>query len=183
MIFRDDLRKHGWGTDIAMDASDGALDHRDEPLDGATWLAEIARLATDVGETRAADHQRLIRRAFHLSRLAPDPLWAVFASPLSEAEFERELEHAGADGAAAGLLNRNLELQIVEPDGQLLAVVRSPALEASGHSVSRSYAIGIIGAWINCIFAAAELGRETGSSVIPDPRISLSEQRPRSTRH
>lgn len=166
-----------------MDVPGGVLDRRDEPLDVVAWLAAIGRLATDAGEAPAADHPRLIRRAFHLSRLAPDPLWAVFASPLSEADFERELELAGADCAAAGLLNRNLELQIVEPDGHLFAVVRSRALGASGQGVSRSYALGVIGAWINCIFAAAELGTATGSPVIPDPRISLSEQRPKSTRH
>jgi hypothetical protein len=166
-----------------MDAPDGALDPREEPLDVAAWFAAIGRLAGDLGDTQAAGHPRVVRRAFHLSRLAPDPLWAVFASPLSDEEFERELELAGADGAAAGFLNRNLELQIIERDGQRLAEVRSPALGASGQSVALSYALGVVGAWISCIFAAAQLVTEPDSSVIPARHISQSGQLPKSSRH
>lgn len=166
-----------------MNAPDDAARRRDEPLDLATWLREIGRLKSDLNGAGEESHARLLRRAFHLSRLAPDPLWAEFASPLSEAEFERDLERSEPDIAAAGLINPSLELKTIKPDGHFSAVVRSPALGASGQYVASAYTIGVIGAWINCICAIAELGAEAGSPVIPDQHRSQSERRPRSTRH
>lgn len=166
-----------------MNGPNETAEDRGEPLDLATWLREVGRLQSSLAGAGEADQARLLRRAFHLSQLAPDPLWAVFASSRNEAEFEWELEERETDEAAGSLINPSLELQAIKPDGHFTAVVGAPALGVSGRYVSSTYTGGVIGAWINCICAVAELGAEAGSQVIQDPRRSLSGQRPTSTSH
>lgn len=140
-----------------MNAPDDAAQFRAEPLDITTWLGELGRVMSELNGAAEENAERLLRRAYFLSHLAPASLWALVGSPRTEDAIERELENGVSDRAIAGLINRSLELRTVNQRGLVSAVVGSPGLGVSGRWESRSEAIAVVGAWIQCSLALVEL--------------------------
>lgn len=166
-----------------MNAPDDAAHYRDEPLDLTTWLAEIERVLDDLNGASAAEAERLIRRSFYLSHLAPPPLWSVVASPQSEAAFERMLEDMAPDEAVDGLIGRRLELRTADRHGLVAAVLTAQDWGVTGHWESRSPAIAIVGAWVKCALALADRIGAGTAPELTDPRRSRSSRHLKSTEH
>lgn len=83
---------------------------RDEPLDLPTWFDRARKLCETLGGLEAAPCPDVIlRQAFYLSKLLPDPLWDLFSAPAGEAEFEELLASGDATFAAGAFLNAELD--------------------------------------------------------------------------
>lgn len=158
--------------------------YRDEPLDPVIWFAEARRLRKDLSRSDSHEaRERMVRRAYYLSRLLPDPLWAIFTCSCPEEEFERLLENGPVDAAAERLVNPRLKASTISSGETFAVSVRFPEIGIGGRHVAGSSALGVVGAWLECIFAVEAKGWEQALRVSTDPHKSPAEQPPMSSEH
>lgn len=157
---------------------------RDGPLDPAIWFAEARRLAATLARSDSDENrERLLRRAYYLSRLLPDPLWAIFGCPYTDDVFERVLENEPIASAVEIFVNPRLIVTTITSGGTFAVSLRSPDVAAGGRHVGASPVVGTIGAWLSCIFAVEAKGWEQALSVSTDPLKSPAERHPQSSEH
>ncbi len=166
-------------TDRKLDAAS-----RIEPLEIDVWVREVDRLRADVGHAREEDAiARFLRRAFHLVRLTPDPLWLLFGSRWDELEFERCLERGDVNRCLDNLINPGLEAALAKPDGVFEATVRAADLGVAGHSTAADHVTAFLRAWLDCILTVYGSLAESATFRDLDRHRSLSEPHRRSSEH
>lgn len=74
-----------------------------ETLDPVTWLAQVRRLADGV-HTGGPAPEHHIRKAYHLVRLAPEPLSRAFPDPMDEGALEAMLAAQQYEAAALSVV-------------------------------------------------------------------------------
>lgn len=153
----------------------------DEPLDPQSWVEAITRLNTRVASDPNPSHfARHLRNAYALSRLAPAALFDIFAAEPTEAEYEQFLLADDLYKASIELLNPELKLVIVKPDGTVKLEIHAPIFGALG-AANDEFPRGIVLAWTKCVMEVAALANELDEAVShPAPRIPRSGQHPQS---
>lgn len=165
-----------------MTASDDAL-FREEPLDLSTWLSETGRVLDELNRATEADEERLLRRSFHLSHLAPPPLWAVLSSRQTEAAFEQALAQGVSAEAMGGLVNPKLKRDVTERHGLIAVELTSEEWGVTGEWESRSEVLALIGAWVKCSLALVARIGAARAAELTDPRKSRSARHLKSSEH
>ena len=155
-----------------------------EPLDPETWFNQVERLH---GIARAMDGEApdaAIRRAYHLSRLAPGPLRQIIPSSLDESALEALLECGGYESAVMALFGNQAGITIkkyaTSPD-----VTVSVSLEESGvvgRGKHHTFAKALLEAWAQCLVNIGKAA-QTRDFTDRDLRKFLGGSRPNSTEH
>lgn len=158
---------------------------RPQPLDIAPWLKAIGNLRADVAVVPDNSKiSRLIRRAYHLSLISPDPFWPLFSAPSEEKAFESSLDGECLSTSLDQLINPALVVVLSKPNGKFEATVRVCELGLAGRGAGPDRARATLTAWCDCIsLMHAELERMMGSFKDPDPHRSRSSQDRSSTWH
>ena len=158
---------------------------RIESLDATIWLEAIRGLSADVmtlPDEPSTD--RLMRRAYHLSLLAPDPFWRFFAAPIDEEAFEASIESGDPGESLDQLINPALLVETAKPDGKFEATVRVSELDLVGRGAGSDQTRAVLTAWCDCIVLMhSELERMLASFSDPGSRKSQSSQDRSPTRH
>lgn len=160
------------------------MDQPDEPLDPQSWIAAITRLHDRAAaDDEPTHHERYLRSAHTLSRLAPAALGDIFASEASEAEYDEFLRSSDLYNASIELLNPALKLVIAKPDGTLNLEVHAPIFDAFGIA-NDVFPRAIVLAWTQCVMAMADRVYEIESDVMrPGLHTRRSEPHPPSSSH
>ena len=178
------------GTGVEKLSSDvgpsvSQLRGRVEPLHMATWLKQLRDLGSHLDTlAEGSAIETLVRRAFHLSVLSPDPFWRWFAAPCNGEAFEACMDREGVAAGLDQLINPALAVDLVKPDGNFEASVQLAEVELTGTGVGSDRARAVLTAWLDCIAKLhAECEKVVASLREQDPRRSRSSPDRSSTLH
>jgi hypothetical protein len=152
-----------------------------EPLEPHLWFDEIAALGARIEALGEQVPDAVIRKAFYLAQLAPEPLRPLFGAELREDRLELLLDCEAHEQAA---------LLLISPSGtfSLERAARADHFSAQitllpdalpGRGVGHTAATALLAAWVACFSSLAELCSNSG----PGPYRSRFEQPPQSTEH
>ena len=146
---------------------------RPEPLDLPTWIEAIrGALPFLLEEPDETVVSRALRKAFHLSRLTPDPIRSLFATQSDEGTYEHLLQSGDLEGAARALLTPALSIESSKPDGKFVVCIQASGIDSRGTGASSHPAAAILAAWFSCISSALAHAAEDGGALSQDRRIS-----------
>ncbi len=126
-----------------------------KPLDAGLWFREIERLAASCAQDRREREDRAVRRAYHLTMIAPMAMRKMLTPALSESEFETMLDQGDSEQAATAILRMcaAVEISHAPTPGRHLAKV-TVAGERPLCFEGASPALAMIGAWAQFLMNA-----------------------------
>lgn len=155
-----------------------------QPLDLVTWFGRLAKLLEQAEDRDVASQHSVIRQAYHLVRLAPEPFRGSLPVDLEEHRVESMLDCDAYESAVMALLGPETSFTVQKDAGvdEMSVVMSVDARSAPGHGRHQSGAKAMVQAWIRCLANTAGV-RLPESSMNPGPRKSRCGSPPSSTAH
>ena len=152
-----------------------------EPLEPDIWFAQIAALGMRIEALGDQAPDAVIRKAFYLAQLAPEPLRPLLGGELDEDRLELLLSCEAYDQAALLVIGPVVTFSLEKAAGAVRFNAQIALLPdaAPGRGAGQTGAAALLGGWIRCFSFLSELS----ISSSPGPHRYRSERRPRSTEH
>lgn len=155
-----------------------------EPLDPVTWFCRLAKLLAQAEDLDVDSQQSVIRQAYHLVRLAPEPFRGSLPVDLDEHRVESMLDCDAYESAVMALLGAETSFTLQKDPGvnEMSVVMSGDARSAPGHGHHQSGAKAMVQAWIRCLANTAGV-RLPENSTNPGPHKSRCGSPQSSTAH
>lgn len=156
-----------------------------EPLEPVLWFDELRKILDRITAIDGEAPDAIIRKAYYLSLLAPEPLRPLISSSVSEDRLEGLLEGGAYDEAVISLINPLLAMALSRSsqEGQFEAILQLPDGDSRGAGRGETVAKALMGAWIDCFVSIARGVNSSSSMPDRDQHRSRCAGPQHSTRH
>ena len=119
-----------------------------KPLPVQIWLAELASLVSRCSESPREVEDRIVRRAYHLSRLSPLAIRKITVPAASERELEAALDREDTEEAAMIVMGLNSVVELLDcTDTGCHVAEFTPKDGEPVRFEAASPALAMVGAW------------------------------------